>query len=113
MNSRASRVREADTELHGLYAKKLLIPGWGGLLSLAEAEHIRGCLEDSVGLRRRWRIHWKRAPLSLVAEKAYPEDPAAARRHIQAEQARARRKSRSQAKMSPRANRLTTKTRPL
>ena len=96
--------REEDPALHDFYTSKLLEPGWGGLLTLAEAEYIRDCLERDSKLRRRWGIRRKKVPLSTVAEKALPEDPAAARRHIRAEQARARRKSRPEAKMSPRAN---------
>jgi len=83
--------REGDPQLHDHYARKLLKPGWGGLLALAEAEYIRDCLEQDSRLRRRWGIRRKKVPLSLIAEKAYPEDPAAARWHIAAEQRRARR----------------------
>ena len=84
--------RSLDPELHDFYAKKLLEPGWAGELTLAEAEYIRHRLEQDSRLRRLWHIRRRKVPLSLVVEKAYPEDPTAARRHIQAEQARARRK---------------------
>ncbi len=97
--------RQLDPELHDFYARNLLEPGWAGLLDLAEAEYIRDCLEQDSKLRRRWGIQRRKVPLSLVAEKAFPEDPgAAARRYLDAEQARARRKSRSEAKMWPPAN---------
>lgn len=92
--------RELDPELYDFYAEKLLEPGWGGLLSLAEAQYIRGRLQQDSRLRRRWGIRRKVVPLSLVAEKAFPENPAAARRHIRAQQARVRRRMRSKAKMS-------------
>jgi len=102
--------RELDPELHDFYAKKLLEPGWAGLLTLAEAEYIRHRLQQDSGLRRRWRIRRKVVPLSLVAEKAFPENPRAARKHIKAEQAKARRKMRSKAKMSPVASTVRTET---
>lgn len=96
--------QQEDREMHDLYARKLLQPGWGGLLTLAEAEYVRDCLERDSRLRQRWGIRRKKVPLSLIAEKTFPENPGAARRHMAAEQARARRKSRSRAKTSPPAN---------
>jgi len=104
--------RELNADLHELYATKLLEPGRGGLLTLEEAEYIRGRLEADVRLRRRWRIRRRRVPLSLVAERAYPEDPEAARRHIKAQQARARRRRLSAGEMSPTADTIATTTRP-
>jgi len=86
--------REEDPQLRDFYASNLLQPGWGGLLTLEEARYVRDCLERDARLRRRWGIRRHQVPLSLIAEKAYPEDPAAARRHIRVEQARARRKNR-------------------
>ena len=83
--------RERDPKLHDHYARKLLEPGWAGLFTLAEAQYIKRVLERDGMLRRRWGIRRKKVPLSLIAEKAYPEDPAAARWHIAAEQRRARR----------------------
>jgi len=80
------------------------------LLSIEEAEYIRSRLETNAKLRRRWYIRRKKVPLSLVAERAYPEDPEAARHHMKAQQAQARRKIASAAKMSPTANRVGTKT---
>ena len=68
--------------------KKLLQPGWAGLLTLEEAEYIRAKLEANLTLRRQWGIRGKgRIPLTRIAEKAYPEDPQAARQHIQKERA--------------------------
>ena len=91
--------READPTLHDLYARKLLIPGWAGVLTWEEAEYIRANLEANPTLRRKWRIKGKgRIPLTKIAERAYPEDPQAARHHIQKEQARAQRRIHSQAK---------------
>jgi len=76
--------------------KKLLQPGWAGLLTLEEAEYIRAKLEANLTLRRQWGIRGKgRIPLTRIAEKAYPEDPQAARQHIQKERARARRRIKS------------------
>lgn len=102
--------RELDPQLHDFYSRKLLQPGWAGLLSLEEAEYIRSRLEADVKLRRRWHIRRRKVPLSLVAEKAYPEDPEAARCHMKAQQARACRRMASAAKMSPEANTVGTKT---
>ena len=77
---------------------------WAGLLTLDEAEYIKLRLEGDSRLRRRWHISRKKVPLSLVAERAYPENPMAARLHIKAEQAKARRRIASNHKMSPVAN---------
>ena len=102
--------REFHPQLLDFYAKKLLLPGWAGLVSLEEAEYIRSRLEADAKLRRRWHIRRRKVPLSLVAERAYPKDPEAARRHMKAEQARACRRMASAAKMSPAANTVGTKT---
>ena len=68
-------------------------------LTLAEAEYIKARLEANQALRRKWGIRGKgRIPLTRIAEKAYPEDPQAARQHIQKEQARAQRRIKSLAK---------------
>jgi len=48
--------RKADPELHDYYAKKLLIPGWAGQLTDAEASYIAEKLRDSVTLRRAWAV---------------------------------------------------------
>jgi len=72
----------------GDYPARLLEPGWAGILSLDEAEYIKCHLERNVGLRRRWRIKRKKVPITMIAEKAYPENPIAARRHIKKEQQR-------------------------
>jgi len=84
--------------------------GWAGLLSIEEAEYIWRRLETNAKLRRHWHIRRKKVPLSLVAERSSPEDPEAAHRHMKAQQAQARRKIASAAKMSPTANRVGTKT---
>ena len=81
--------RESDTQLHDFCARKLAQPGWAGLVSLEEAEYIRRRLEADAKLRRRWHIQRKKVPFSLVAERSYPDDPEAARRHIKAQQAQA------------------------
>ena len=75
---------------------RLLKPGWAGVLGLDEALYIQACLVRDATLRRRWGIRHKIPPLTVIAEKAYPEDPTAARRHIRAEQARARRRRHSE-----------------
>ena len=67
------------------YEPKLLVPGWAGLLSLEEAEYIRKRLQENAGLRRRWGIRRKVVPLLLIAEKAFPENPPAARKRMKAE----------------------------
>lgn len=90
--------------MHDFYASNLLQPRWGGLLTLEEARYVHDCLERDSKLRRRWGIRRKKVPLSVVAEMAFPEDRAAARRHIEAEQARARRKMPARTKMSPAAD---------
>ena len=102
--------REFDPQLHDFYARKLLEPGWAGLLSLKEAEYIGSRLEADARLRRRWHIRRRKVPLSLIAERSYPEDPEAARRHMKAQQAQACRKIASAAKMSPAANTVGAKT---
>lgn len=83
------------------YRKKLLIPGWAGLLDLDEARYIQSRLVTDERLRRRWGIRHKVPPLSLIAEKAFPENPEAARRNIRAEQTRERRRISCKVKMSP------------
>ena len=94
-----------DPKLLKFYKKKLLKPGWAGLLTLSEAEYIRQCLERNSRLRQRWHIRRRKVvPLSLIAQKAFPENPPAARKHMKAEQAKARRRTASKHKMSPAAN---------
>ena len=78
---------------------RLLKPGWAGVLGLDEAMHIQACPVRDAKLRRRWGIGRKVPPLTIIAEKAYPEDPAAARRHIRAELAKARRRKHSEGNM--------------
>ncbi len=103
-------LRESDARLYEFYASKLLEPGWAGPVTLEEAEYIRSRLEADARLRRRWHIRQRRVPLSIVAERSYPEDPEAARRHMKAHQAQARRRMLSAAKMSPVATTVGTKT---
>ena len=73
---------------------KVLEPGWGGLLTLAEAEFI-ACELAKPGnraLRRAWGFGGRTTfPLVQVAAKAFPENPKEARRNMlnQMEQARA------------------------
>ena len=81
------------------YDRKLLQPGWAGLLTLEEAEYVKAHLEANPQLRRKWKIRGKgRIPLTMIAERAFLEEPQAARQHIQREQARAQRRIRSLAK---------------
>jgi len=48
--------READRELHDHYAKKLLIPGWAGEVTDAEAKYIGDELTKSQKLRLAWGV---------------------------------------------------------
>ena len=48
--------RDLDPDLHDLYAKKLLEPGWAGEVDDAEAAYIAKKLTDSPALRRLWRV---------------------------------------------------------
>lgn len=93
--------RGLDPELHDHYSERLLEPGWAGVLTLEEAEYIREKLEANPKLRKKWKIRGKgRIPLTVIAERAYPEDPAQARQHIKKEMSRAaRRKHTGKAKM--------------
>ena len=93
--------RDLEPEIHDHYAKKLLEPGWAGELTLEEAEFIKRKLEANSKLRRKWKIPGRGGiPLTAIAERAYPEDPAYARRHIQNEMKRtSRRKHAGKAKM--------------
>ena len=47
--------RDLDPNLHDLYARKLLIPGWAGEINNAEAAYIARELTRSPALRRLWR----------------------------------------------------------
>ena len=85
--------RGEDPELHNFYAKYLLEPGWAGELTLTEAQYIASELATSTRLRRAWGFRKrKRYPLTLIAERAFPEDPTLARSTIrnQLERERAR-----------------------
>ena len=60
--------------------QRLLEPGWAGQLTIKEAEFIAAELAQSSKLRRSWHItKRKRYSLQLIAEKAFPEDPASGR----------------------------------
>lgn len=48
--------READRELHDLYARKLLEPGWAGEVDSAEAAYIARELSKRPALRRVWHV---------------------------------------------------------
>ena len=55
-----------DMELHDMYSRKLLIPGWGGEVTDAEAQYIGEQLSKSAKLRQAWGVRqffgkrWKR-----------------------------------------------------
>jgi len=67
---------------------RLLRPGVAGALTLSEAEYIAWHLARDRGLRKQWGFtKRKRYPLAMIAERALPEDPAAARRIIANSQA--------------------------
>lgn len=100
MMSRKKEQQDQFPNISDFYKVKLLEPGWGGLLTLEEAIYIQVQLVKDARFRKRWGIRYIVAPLSIIAQKAFPENPAAARRHIRAQQARVRRRMRSKAKMS-------------
>ena len=86
--------RENDPELWDLYAEGLLEPGWAGVLTLAQAEYIAAELAKSASLRRAWRFRKrKRYPLTLIAERAFPEKPRLARQHMLTQMQTARAKA--------------------
>ena len=63
---------------------QLLIPGWAGLLTIAEAEDIASQLALDAKLRRAWGYRrQKKYTLQSIAEKAFPEDPAEGRRNME------------------------------
>jgi len=71
--------------------KRLLRPGYAGMLTLREAKWLKTQLEGNKGLRRRWKMgRRKHPPLTLIAEKAFPENPQAARSYIRRQQNRTR-----------------------
>jgi len=55
-----------DPELHDMYSRKLLIPGWAGEVTDAEAQYIGEQLSKSAKLRQAWGVRrffgkrWKR-----------------------------------------------------
>ena len=90
----------STTSYHDFSRKKLLQRSWAGELTLEEAQYIKRTLEANPKLRRKWGIRGKgRIPLTLIAAKAFPEDPEWARHHIRAEQARAHPRIDSDAEM--------------
>ncbi|MBM4463610.1 MAG: hypothetical protein FJ012_09850 [Chloroflexi bacterium] len=48
--------READPDLHDMYAKHLLEPGWAGEVDDAEAAYIARELTKRPALRRVWQV---------------------------------------------------------
>lgn len=70
----------------------LLKPGFAGILSLEDAEHIKHKLEASESLKRKWNI---KGVLSLVkiAAAAYPEDSKFAKRYMRQEIMKERRRN--------------------
>ena len=48
--------RKDDMELHDMYSRKLLIPGWGGEVTDAEAQYIGEQLSKSAKLRQAWGV---------------------------------------------------------
>ena len=57
--------QEEDEELHEFYARKLLVPGWAGVLSKIELRYIQGKLHTS----RKLSYEWGFAP----SQKTRPE----------------------------------------
>ena len=73
--------------------KRLLEQGWAGMLTWKGATFIAQNLAISPELRRDWEFRgWRRYPLVLIAERAYPEDPAEARRNMENQLAARRRR---------------------
>jgi len=72
--------------------KRLLEPGWAGVLTLEEACFIQKSLRADRMLRRSWHIRGRSCPLTKVAAAAYPENREIARRHILNEMAAANRR---------------------
>ncbi len=68
-------------------AKKLVQPGYAGLLSLREARDILAQISRSARVRKAWGFPQRQQSysLGLIAERAYPEDHKAARAHIQSQ----------------------------
>jgi hypothetical protein len=77
-------VEKADT--------RLLQPGWAGILTLDEALFIQKSLRADRMLRRSWHIRGKSCPLTKIAERAFPENPANGRQHIIGQMAAANRR---------------------
>ena len=74
---------EEDPALHDYYARSLLRPGWGGVVSLKEGEYLAQALGANTGLRRMWQVHKRPAySLVLLARKALPGDRGAAVREM-------------------------------
>ena len=74
---------EEDPALHDYYARSLLEPGWGGVVSLKEGEYLAQALGANTGLRRRWQVRKRPAySLVLLARKALPGDRRAAVREM-------------------------------
>jgi len=71
--------------------KRLLEPGWAGVLTLDEALFIQRELKANPILRRSWHIK-RGCTLTKIAERAYPENPQEARRNIINEMARGNRR---------------------
>jgi hypothetical protein len=61
--------------------KRLLKPGWAGLLGLNEAAYIQSALQKNGTLRRLWGFD-KSVHMSGIARRAYPEDPRGAVKHL-------------------------------
>ena len=83
---KTGRDRTKDPGLYDLYAERLLIPGWAGLLTLEDAHYIQSELLKRPALKRKWGISGRR--LTAIAERAFPENPEIARKHIKQLQTR-------------------------
>lgn len=61
----------------------ILSPGYAGLLTPEEARFIAGRLALNATLRKQWGLpRQKSYGLTMVAAKAFPEDPSEARAHL-------------------------------
>ena len=77
------RIHPTVTE-QNLLAEKLLVPGWAGLLTIAEAEQIASQLAMDAKVRRAWGYRrQKKYTLQSIAERAFPQAPAEGRRNME------------------------------
>lgn len=64
--------------------ERVLEPGWGGIITLDEAEFIQSRIKADPVIRRRWGYGYQRKtyPLRDIAAKAFPQNPQEGRRQM-------------------------------